>query len=94
MKTERILIKSNCKACQGKIAFKLERPAPKDILSLLVANGFVEMAHFTKSGILYAESQDLIITGAFGQNMLQTSCKAKDCQKSLNELEALLTNME
>lgn len=95
MKIERIAIKSTCKLCQGKIAFKIGGSITKDnILPLLMNNGFIEMKHFTKSNILYVESEDLIVSGAFGQNILQTNCKKKDCQVSLNKLESLLINME
>ena len=96
MKFERITVVSTCKVCQNKITFKLEGSITKDnILPLLLTNGFVEMKHLLKSNILYAENIDLIVHGAFGQNILQTNCKnSKTCQNSLNKLEELLTKME
>lgn len=94
MKIERIKTATSCKICQNKVAFKLDSSLSKDILSLLVTNGFTELAHFTKIGIIYAESVDLVISGAFGQNLLQTHCKSKNCQEALNSLEEVLSKME
>lgn len=91
MKVERFTVK----ACCGKtsLIFKTDQPLTTAHLSALVKLGFVEAAHFTKAGILYADNSDLIVTGPFGSDKLQVQCKLKDCTQKLNDFEALLQQM-
>ena len=82
-------------ACCGKEStiFKTDKPLTKGHLSDLVKLGFIEQAHFTKAGILYATNVDFIVTGPLGSDKLQVKCKSKDCSKKLNELEDLLLQL-
>jgi hypothetical protein len=84
------------KACCGSVstAFKIYKPLTKDILPLLVDKGFTEAKHFTKSGMLYAENESLIINGTFGSNIIHLKCKVKECADLINSFEELLANME
>lgn len=80
------------KACCGRtsIIFKTSRPLSKDDVTSLVGYGFVENAHFTKAGILYADNSDFILTGPIGSDRLQVKCRFLDCSQKLNDLEDLL----
>jgi hypothetical protein len=91
MKIERFTIQSCC----GKtsLILKIDRPIDMKLLSFLVANGFSELNHFTKAGILYADSSELIVTGPIGSDRLQIKCKKVDCTQLLNNFEALLQQL-
>jgi hypothetical protein len=88
MKVERFTIK----ACCGKtsLIFKTDQPLTKEHLVALVKLGFVAAEHFSKAGILYADNQDLIVTGPFGSDKLQVKCKITDCAQKINDFEVLL----
>lgn len=92
MKIERYTVK----ACCGKTSLILKMDCPLDIkiISFLISNGFTELPHFTKIGIVYMTSPELIVTGPIGKNQLQVKCKPKDCANILNEFEILLATME
>jgi len=91
MKVERFLIQACCNKTQ--IVFKLDKPLDQSILEILKSNGFTEAPHFTKAGMLYADSSELIVTGPFGGDKLNAKCKKQDCSQTLNDLEALLIRM-
>lgn len=91
MKVERFLIQACCNKTQ--IVFKLDKPVDQGLLDILKSNGFTEAPHFTKAGMLYADSSELIVTGPFGGDKLNAKCKKQDCAQSLNDLEALLIRM-
>lgn len=91
MKVERLTVPAFCNTCPPSVSFKIDRPLHKDIISLLVKEGFVERPNFTKSNILYVESPNLVASGIFGQNTIQTRCKVKACQNFVNDFEQLLT---
>lgn len=98
MKVERIVIKPFCSTCPEAISFKIDRTLQQDIIPFLAQQGLIEQPHFTKCNILYVESKNLIATGVFGQNTIQTRCKlpspkAEDCRKFVNEFEELLTKI-
>jgi len=93
MKVERIVVKAHCKACQGATVFKLDAPLSKNLLPLFIDNGFTETTHFTKSGLLYIENNDLIATGAFGSDQITVKCKKTNCQDFINDFEDLLTKI-
>lgn len=84
---ERFLVKACCGSTS--VNFKISSPISKDFLPLLVGNGFTEAKHFTTAGLLYVENESLVITGSFGQTLLQIKCK-KACEDSINSLEQLL----
>jgi hypothetical protein len=93
MKVERFIVQ----ACCGNtgIVFKIGQPITTGLLTKLVNKGFTEWVKFTESGILYVDNMDFILTGAFGLDKLQATCKfTKDCDQKLNELEGLLLQME
>lgn len=89
MKVERIHFKSCCGGTST--IFKVNKSISNDLLQLLKNNGYIESPTFTKSGILYMDSTDLTITGAFNSNKLQLKCKNNNCEQVLNQLETLLT---
>lgn len=94
MKMERFTIQ----ACCGKkvIIFKTSQPLTKDTLASLIALGFREQAHFTKAGILYVDNTELIVSGPFGSDRLQVTCKQNnaECEQKINDLEGLLLQLE
>jgi len=91
----KILRHTSCTSCGGtSVAIQLDRPIMKDLLDKLVGMGFVEATHFTAAGLLYMEDMALILTGPFGSDRLQVKCKIQDCEKKINDLEALLQQME
>lgn len=85
----------NIKACCGRtsIIFQTDQPLTKEHLATLVTWGFVEAPHFTKSGILYADNLDFIVTGPFGSNRLQVKCKHAECSDKINNFEVLLQQL-
>jgi hypothetical protein len=91
MKVERFTVQ----ACCGRtsIIFKTDQPISKIHLEGLVSRGFNEHGHFTQAGILYADNSDFIVTGPIGSDRLQVKCKTADCEKRLNDLEALLLQL-
>ena len=94
MKVEKFQVKTGCSSCATiNLVFKLDRPVDLKLIDFLKANGFNELAHFTKIGILYVDSLELIITGPIGSDRLQVRCKKKDCSQNLNNFEALLQQM-
>lgn len=82
-------------ACCGKTStvFKTDQPITKTHLEKLVSFGFIEQAHFTKAGILYADNLEFIVTGPFGTDRLQVKCKIASCDQKLNDLEGLLNQL-
>ena len=89
MKVEKFVVQACCNRKQ--IVFKLDRPIDQTLLEALKNNGFTEAAHFTKAGMLYADSPELIVTGPFGNNRLNAKCKKEaECDQILNDFEALL----
>lgn len=94
MKIERIIAPSTCSKCGGvNLLMKLSVSVSKDFLSLFLNNGFRELQHFTKAGILYVENENLTIHGPFGSDKLQVKCKKSECQEILNKLEELLQQL-
>lgn len=55
--------------------------------------GYNESPVMTKSGILYVDNSDSIITGSFGSNSLQIKCKKDDCQSIMNKIESLFNQL-
>lgn len=91
MKIQRFTVQ----ACCGKksVVFKTDKPLTKEILNYLVNNGFKELTHFTKAGILYLENNEFVLTGPIGADRLQIKCKLPDCDQKINNLEELLANV-
>lgn len=86
---------NSVKSCCGSSSnvYKLEKILHKDFLKLFVMHGFTERKHFTDVNILYIESPQLIVTGAFGSDNLQLKCKIKECQKYIEEFDNILLNL-
>lgn len=85
------------KTCCGGIMYTLKtsEALSKNLIQLLVNEGFKESIHYTKAGILYMDNLDFIISGPLGSTKLQVKCKkSKDCDKKLNDFEALLLTLE
>ncbi len=91
MKVGRLTVPAFCNTCPPSVSFKIDQPLHKDIIPFLVKEGFVERPNFTKSNIFYVESTNLVASGIFGQNTIQTRCKVRDCQNFVNDFEQLLT---
>lgn len=91
MKVERVSIR----ACCGKTAlmFKTSQPLTKEVMAYLTKNGFKELEHFTKAGILYLENIDFVLTAPIGSDKLQLKCKTNDCEQKINNLEQMLINV-
>jgi hypothetical protein len=94
MKIEKFQVKG-CTDCGGKIStiYKLDRSVSKDFMASLIGMGFAELEHFTKSGILYVENPEFIVTGPFGADRIQIKCRIANCQEKLSNFEALLSQM-
>lgn len=90
------LEKFTVSACCGKksVIYKIDRPITTDLLKKIVAQGFNELEHFTKAGILYVDNLDFILTGPIGSNRLQVKCRKEDCDSKIESLEALLKQLE
>jgi hypothetical protein len=90
------VVRHTVQACCGKtsIIFKTDRPIMKEHLDKLVALGFTEAKHFTAAGILYVDNAELILKGPFGSDRLQVQCKVANCDEKVNDLEALLQQLE
>jgi hypothetical protein len=77
------------------IIFRLDRNVKSaNILAFLVKEGFRELNHMTAAGIMYAEDQNIIVSGPFTSNQLTIRCKIKQCSDKIDELERLLTKLE
>jgi hypothetical protein len=91
MKVDRLTVKQCCK--RSALSFKIGGSVSRDFLTYLVGKDFVESNHFTKSGILYVENNAIVVTGTFGQNILNIKCKIDDCAVFVNDFEKLITDM-
>jgi len=92
MNTKRFTVQACCG--NTSLILKTDRPLDKILLEFLISKGFIEFDHFTKAGILYADSSELIVTGPFGSDRLHVRCKKADCAIILNDFEVLLQQME
>lgn len=84
------------KGCCGNsaVSLKLDKPINSDCLILLTGNNFKEIQHYTKSGMLYVENNDIIISGIFGNDVLNLKCKkTKSCSQTINYIETLLSTL-
>lgn len=91
MKIEKIVVQSCCNSKQ--LVFKIDRPIDQGLLDFLKTKGFNDFPHFTKSGLLYTDNANLIISGPFGANKLNIKCKKPDCDQFLNDFESLLAGL-
>lgn len=66
----------------------------REHLDQLMKLGFTSAPHFLQAGILYADNPELILTGPFGSDRLHVKCKVANCDQKLNDLEALLQQLE
>jgi len=92
IKVERFLIQ----ACCGRksLIFRADQPLTEEVLAKLVQVGFKPHDNLVKAGILYADNDALIISGPFGSDRLQVSCKMQDCEQNLKDFEELLLKLE
>jgi hypothetical protein len=86
------------KACCGKqsLLLKIGKPLSTTFLPLFLKEGFVETPHFIKAGILYIQNDVIIVSGPFGQDKLQLSCKPINkalCKDAIEAFEKLLQTM-
>ena len=94
MRVEKLTVQS-CGSCGGnkQYSFKIDRPIATPLLEVFIKYGFVEAKHFTKVGLLYVDSDDLIVSGPMGKNRLNVKCKKSDCDQILNDFENLLSTI-
>lgn len=87
--------RTETKACCGAtaIAFKTDKATSIDLISFLKQNSFKELEHFTKAGIMYVESSDLIVTSTIGSTSMTIKCRSKNCETAINELEDILSKI-
>lgn len=87
------ITKFTVKACCGKqnSIFMLDGILSKELMNELINLSFKEQEHFTKAGIMYLESEFLILTGPIGSNRLQIKCRKTDCLDAMNQLENFLS---
>jgi hypothetical protein len=93
MKFDRYTIQGCCG--KNQLVFKLDRPIALSLIETFKTNGFIEAAHFTKSGMLYVENVHLIISGPIGANSLNVKTKPSrgDVSVFLNDFEVFLTSL-
>jgi ribosomal protein S8 len=91
MKIEKFSVKSCC----GKMAvlFKMNTCISEDFLNILKKSGYIESPYLTKSGILYVDDSNAILTGTFGSNNLQVKCKKDNCDDIINNIEKFLEQL-
>lgn len=78
MKVEKLLFKSCCGGISTVL--KINKSISLKLLEYFKINNFKENPSFTKSGILYIENEDVILTGAIGSNQIQIKCRNKNCE--------------
>jgi hypothetical protein len=83
------------KGCCGKTSFlfKIDYTISDSLLNILKNSGYMESPVLTKSGILYVDNSEVILTGAFGSNTLQVKCKKINCEEIVSKLEIFLQNI-
>jgi hypothetical protein len=91
MKIERFVIPACCGRKQ--IVFKIDRPVQQDLINILKSNGFTEAEQYTKVGLLYMHNSDIIVSAPIGADRINVKCNKDDCEKILNDFEALLLKM-
>jgi hypothetical protein len=82
-------------ACCGRTSLRAElgEPITPRLVTLFKGQGFAELEHFTKVGMMYVESQALIVTGPIGSNKIQIKCKGKECSQDILQLESFLISI-
>ena len=92
MEVNRVSVKP-CNCGKPFLIFQVNQPVLKNILPLLKEAGFKESEHFTRAGILYVENSNFVVTGPFGGNKLQISCKVDHCQHYVDSFESWLRGL-
>jgi hypothetical protein len=89
MKTD----KHTVKACCGNLStlLKIDRVIDESLLNYIISLGYEENKSFTRAGIVYLTSTDIIITGTIGSNKLNLKCKNNKCEAAVQSLEELLS---
>jgi hypothetical protein len=87
--------KASVKTCCGRsnTIFRIKRTVDINLIQFFVLKGFKESVKFTEAKVLYVESDYLVITGSFGSNKLQISCKKKTCENEIASIENDLNHM-
>ena len=82
-------------SCCGRKSTILEinKQVNVSFVSFFSQHGFVASDHFTKSGMLFIESNELIVNSSFGSNKLNVKCKTQDCDNNISKFEALLNSL-
>lgn len=83
-------------ACCGttNITFKIDQPITRHLLERFKQEGFEELEHFTKNGMLYIFDKKLIISGSFGSTTLTVKLKSNiNSEETIINFEELLKNI-
>jgi hypothetical protein len=88
---KRIVSKTSpCKCGKEQLTLEIDKPFEMSHLQLFVNSPFSEVSSYTKLGLLYLESKDLVAIGTFGTNRIQVKCKNNYCVSNIKELEDIL----
>lgn len=88
--------KFEIKSCCGKLShmYKFDITTDKSFMQKFIDKGFIESPFLTKSGVLYIENDELILTGTLGGNTLQAKCKRIKCDDIFDSLEKIISELE
>ena len=87
-------IKKHDSCCSKNVyTIILEQACGTSLLKCLKAAGFTESEHMTKAGILYAESQVLIVTGDLNGTTFKLLTKMSKVDLQVKQLFTILDNL-
>lgn len=81
---------SKCNCTKPQIILETDFPMEVSDLPRFLAAGMHENPRYTKIGVFYVESTDIIAIVPFGGNKLQIKCKRPDCESHIAAFEELL----
>ena len=86
------IIRHTIKGCCGNktFVFELSQPIEKTWLDAFKSSGYQTSEIYTKSGMLYAVRQGLVVSGPFGGTKLQVKCSSANASLLLDHLENTL----
>ena len=83
--------RNSIKGCCGgtSLLIKADKSLDKNFISFMSGLGFIEGEHFTQTGIIYLESNELVLQGPLNNIRLTVTCKINkdDCILKLDEIE-------
>ena len=70
--------------------FELDKPIEKQHLQLFQNTQFTQAPSYSRLGLVYLESNNLIAHGSIGSSRIQVKCKNNKCDNDIIELEEIL----